>query len=166
MDWYKHDITAYKRHTRSLTPTQHGIYRMLLDEYYATQSPLPEDQNYLALVCRCVTKRDKLALNVVLAMFFPLNGDGSRHNARADEEIHDYIERCSTNRTAARSRYAVPSQSGEHANRSLETDRHTKRHGAHACEQYLDNGKKCGEPTELRLGNQWLCRPHHPYLKG
>ena len=165
MDWYKKDLQAYRRHTRDLTPAQNGIYDRLLTEYYSSENPLPDDPKYLAIVCRCVTKRDKDALNVVMGKFFPLNGDGFRHNIRADEEIADYKAKCDANRIAARSRYAERPQSVPPASRlpiEREIDRKKDQPVDKFCKHDNGNGTTCGKPGSHKVdrSERWYCSGH------
>ena len=43
MNFYKRFIGDYRKKTSRLTPLQHGVYTLFLDECYATEEPLPLD---------------------------------------------------------------------------------------------------------------------------
>jgi uncharacterized protein YdaU (DUF1376 family) len=75
------------RDTSHLSLAEHGAYTVLLDHYYATGKPLPNDDMAIARICRSICQDDAKAVASVLAQFFPVNGDGFRHNTRADTEI-------------------------------------------------------------------------------
>jgi uncharacterized protein YdaU (DUF1376 family) len=84
--WYPHYPGDYGRDTAHLSLVQHGAYRLLLDHYYATASPLPSDVNALHRICRAFDQTERNAVDSVLAEFFEQQPDGY-HNRRADIEI-------------------------------------------------------------------------------
>ena len=43
MNFYKRFIGDYRKKTARLTPLEHGVYNLLLDEFYATEERLPLD---------------------------------------------------------------------------------------------------------------------------
>jgi uncharacterized protein YdaU (DUF1376 family) len=75
------------RDTRSLSLAEHGAYTLLLDNYYATGQPLENDIAALFRVCGAQTDEERAAIRKIAELFFPMNGDGHRHNKRADHEI-------------------------------------------------------------------------------
>jgi uncharacterized protein YdaU (DUF1376 family) len=87
MNFYKHYLGDYARDTGHLTLVEHGAYRVLLDHYYATERPLPEEKVALYRICKAFTPAERRAVDMVAKDFFPAGDDGLRHNARADEEI-------------------------------------------------------------------------------
>lgn len=88
----------YGRDTGSLSLAEHGAYTVLLDHYYATETPLAADSVAIYRLCRAVSGAEKRAVDSVLERFFPANGDGRRHNSRADREIAKYVEKVGRNR--------------------------------------------------------------------
>lgn len=108
MEWYKHDISAYRRATSRLKLLAHGAYRLLMDEYYSGQGPLPEDYATLYRVCGAQTDHEKLVVRTVADQYFPVNGDGLRHNERCDAELAEYRNRVEKNRTNSRRRFDHP----------------------------------------------------------
>ena len=87
MNWYPRYPGDYMRDTAKLTLVEHGAYTVLLDEYYSTGEPLPFDDDALIRVCRAFTEAERQAVRLIADRFFPVNGDGMRHNKRADIEI-------------------------------------------------------------------------------
>lgn len=87
MNWYPRYYGDYGRDTAHLTLTEHGAYAVLLDHYYATRRQLPENPDYAYRVCRAFAEHEREAVDSVLEQFFAVNGDGTRHNKRADEEL-------------------------------------------------------------------------------
>lgn len=164
MDWYKHDIGAYKRKTHGLSALEDGIYRRLLDEYYASGGALPDDPLTLRSLARIRTKWEVKAMSTVIDKFFPVNGDGYRHNKRADEEIYDYLKICETNRQNRKGRVVnEPSTDGQ---RSVPPSKGTNQlTNNDACGFVLQNGQKCSKPSIGRTNQQWHCREHGPYAK-
>lgn len=89
MNFYKHFLGDYARDTAHLSMLEHGAYRLMLDHYYATGKSLPNDNAALYRICGAVAKAEREAVARVADAFFPVNGDGTRHNRRADKEIAD-----------------------------------------------------------------------------
>lgn len=87
MKWYKRFPGDFKADTSHLSLAEKGAYDALLDHYYATEEPLPPEVDRLCRIAGAVTEDEKTAVKRVAAQFFPMNGDGGRHNKRADEEI-------------------------------------------------------------------------------
>lgn len=89
MNFYKHFLGDYARDTAHLSMMEHGAYRLMLDHYYATGKSLPADKGLLYRICKAQSKAERSAVDLVAEQFFAVNGDGSRHNKRADKEIAD-----------------------------------------------------------------------------
>lgn len=84
MNYWERHIGDYARDTAHLSLLEHGVYTLLLDRYYATEAPIPEDQAHR--VARARSKEEKAAVDAVLSEFFTLAG-GVWTNGRCDEEI-------------------------------------------------------------------------------
>jgi uncharacterized protein YdaU (DUF1376 family) len=99
MNFYKHFLGDYARDTKGLSLLEHGAYRLLLDHVYATEQMLPND---LAEVCRiagAMNAAERRAVEKVTERFFAINGDGRRHNKRAEEELGKHRQQVEHNRT-------------------------------------------------------------------
>ena len=84
MNFYSFHIGDYATHTAHLEPMEDLAYRRLLDLYYRTESPLPEDVHDVA---RLIRMKDCIeAVDTVLMEFFELTDAGWQH-ARCDAEI-------------------------------------------------------------------------------
>jgi len=95
LNFYPHYLGDYARDTKGLSLIEHGAYRVLLDQCYATEKPLPGALADLYRIAGAMTPAERKAVDKVAEKFFPLNGAGSRHNARADIEIakvHAYAD--------------------------------------------------------------------------
>jgi len=93
MNWYPRYPGDYMRDTAHLSLVQHGVYNVLLDHYYATGGPLPDSANDLIRICRAFTPEEQEAVQLVADQFFPINGDGLRHNKRADKQLVEMDEK-------------------------------------------------------------------------
>jgi len=89
--WYAHYPGDYGRDTAHLSLVQHGAYRLLLDHYYSTASPLTSDVTALHRICRAFDQTERNAVDAVLSEFFDLRADGY-HNSRADVELAKQAE--------------------------------------------------------------------------
>ncbi len=86
MNYYKRFPGDYSRDTAHLSLAEHGAYALLLDVYYATSRPLPNDRPAVHRICRAFTAAERKAVDSILDQFFFADGDLLR-NARADREI-------------------------------------------------------------------------------
>ena len=84
MNYWERHIGDYARDAGHLTMLEHGAYTVLLDRYYSTEQPIPEDQAHR--VCRARSKEERAAVDAVLNEFFTLK-DGQWVNGRADREL-------------------------------------------------------------------------------
>lgn len=98
MNTYNHHLGDYAKDTKDLSLSEHGAYRLLLDYNYATEQPVPNDLAKLYRITGASTAAEKKAVEAVAEKFFPVNGDGRRHNKRADEELEKYRQRAEHNR--------------------------------------------------------------------
>jgi len=105
MNWYPRFPGDYMRDTSHLSLTEHGAYTVMLDHYYSTGNPLPDDDHALIRMCRAFEDHEKQAVKRVAALFFPVNGDGLRHNKRADDELAKADEKSEKARNSAAVRW-------------------------------------------------------------
>jgi uncharacterized protein YdaU (DUF1376 family) len=87
----------YLRDTGHLSVAEHGIYSLLMANYYATEKPPVADPNAVYRLCRCITDEEKLAADSVVKQFFSVK-DGNLHHERIDSEIAKMTERVKANR--------------------------------------------------------------------
>lgn len=92
MNFYKRYPGDYARDTGHLSLAQHGAYTLLLDCYYSTGS-IPRAERELFILCRAMTKADRVAVMRVVNEFFP-----DRKNHRADLELEKWNEKAAQNR--------------------------------------------------------------------
>jgi uncharacterized protein YdaU (DUF1376 family) len=85
MHYYNFNIGDYMKHTLHLTLEEDLAYRRLLDMYYDTESPIP---NNIPSVSRRL-RMDSKIVESVLNEFFEASSEGYK-NYRADGEIADY----------------------------------------------------------------------------
>lgn len=85
MHYYQFNIGDYLKHTAHLTPMEDLAYRRLLDIYYDTESPIP---NNIPRVSRLLRIEEEI-VKTILDEFFVLTENGYK-NHRADLEIASY----------------------------------------------------------------------------
>jgi len=85
MHYYNFNIGDYMKHTLHLTLEEDLAYRRLLDMYYDTEAPIP---NNIPLVSRRLRMASEV-VESVLNEFFEASEEGYK-NYRADGEIADY----------------------------------------------------------------------------
>jgi uncharacterized protein YdaU (DUF1376 family) len=92
LNYYERHIGDYVKDTAHLSMLEHGAYNLLMDRYYATEEPIPDEQKYR--VARARTEDEKKAVEIVLDEFFELV-NGRWIQKRCDEvlaEHHAFIE--------------------------------------------------------------------------
>ena len=102
MIWFPFFPGDYMRDTANLTLVEHGAYRVMLDHYYATGGPLPGKIESLIRICRAFDENEQNAVKLVADVFFPVDGDGMRHNKRADKVIAEQTEKQKDNTAKAK----------------------------------------------------------------
>lgn len=95
MNYYRRHLGDYAKDAGHLSLLEHGVYTLLLDRYYSTESPLSEAE--AVKVCRARTKEEQAAVAYVLESFFSATPEGFR-SKRADIEIASYQEKSERNR--------------------------------------------------------------------
>jgi uncharacterized protein YdaU (DUF1376 family) len=86
MNFYPFHIGDYISHTSHLTDEEDLAYRRMIDLYYMSESPFPNDVTWIA---RRVKSNPPIVLTL-LNEFFELEDDGFWHSSRADKEIAKY----------------------------------------------------------------------------
>lgn len=76
MNWYTHYIGDYLRDTMHLSWLEDLAYRRLLETYYATERPIPTDEQQVFNICRTRSMGEQDAVRTVLAQFFELTDSG------------------------------------------------------------------------------------------
>lgn len=100
MNHYPRHVGDYLKKTLGLSLAQDGAYGRALDWYYSHECPLPaKPEVYDELRCR--DRREREAVDVVLAKYFTETVDGYRHQ-RCDEEIVRYQARAESARANGR----------------------------------------------------------------
>jgi uncharacterized protein YdaU (DUF1376 family) len=126
MNYYERYCGDYASKTSNLSLQQHGAYTLMLDTYYSTESPLPPDYRDLYRICRAMSKAEQEAVRFVAEKYFPVNGDGMRHNEKADEIIAKALKRIETARKNGAKAYPAGTPAGGPAGTPEGTQRHTQ----------------------------------------
>lgn len=124
MNYYKRHLGDYAKDTRHLTLAEHGAYCLLLDYYYSTESPIPDDR--CERIANAYAEHEREAVRNVLQAFFTLTPEGWR-NSRADKEISEFHAKSLKAKAAAEARW-----SGRNANAYADA---SSEHGNSHCER-------------------------------
>lgn len=73
-NWYPFYVGDYDRKTAHLSLLEHGAYRLLLDHYYATGEPLPNNPIKLYRICRARTPSERKSVLSAAYQFFIKDG--------------------------------------------------------------------------------------------
>lgn len=87
MNYYRRYVGDYLRDTARLSVLEHGAYGLLLDYYYAEETPIPLDLDEVCRMVRAMRQDERKAVEKILAIYFKQEADGY-HQKRVDEEIH------------------------------------------------------------------------------
>lgn len=97
MNYYSHHIGDYRRDTAHLSLLEHGVYRQLLDMYYLSEEPIPEETEVVFRRLCARTEEEKNAVITILKEFFKIENGWS--HKRCDEQIHEYKSKAERART-------------------------------------------------------------------
>ncbi len=114
MNYYPFHIGDYARATRHLSWDENMAYRQLLDVYYTTEQPLPNDLRKVCRLAMATTEDQRQAVAVVLEEFFKLT-DAGWVNVRADREIDAMRDKQQKQRDKAFKRWQKPQQDAGNA---------------------------------------------------
>jgi uncharacterized protein YdaU (DUF1376 family) len=89
VNYYEHHIGDYQRKTAHLTLAEHGAYMLMLQVFYATEKPLPENRQLLYRILRVNRAADRKAVDSVCDQFWQLT-EGGITNQRAEEVLEKY----------------------------------------------------------------------------
>jgi len=89
MNYYQHNIGDYRRDTAHLSLLEHGVYRQLMDTYYLTEVPIPNETEVVFRRLCARTDDERLAIQTVLQEFFTPTTEGWFHK-RCNTDIHAY----------------------------------------------------------------------------
>jgi len=87
MNWYPRYTGDYSRDTAHLTMTEHGAFNLMLDHYYATETPLPESINQIYRITGAFTPDEQAAAQAVLKQYFKHTPGIGYRNSKADSVI-------------------------------------------------------------------------------
>lgn len=86
MNYYKRHLGDYAKDTRHLSLAEHGAFCLLLDYYYATEKPIPDDR--CERIANAYADAERVAVRSVLREFFTETPAGWR-NSKADSVIEE-----------------------------------------------------------------------------
>ena len=92
MHKYWRHIGDYAKDTRHLSMLEHGAYTLMLDWCYASERPLPANDQVLFRLCGAFTKQEQTAVLAVRKEFFTQEDDGWTQK-RVMEELDDYLDK-------------------------------------------------------------------------
>lgn len=84
MNYYKRHLGDYAKDTKHLSLMEHGAFCLLLDYYYATEKPIPDDR--CERIANAYADAERTAVRSVLREFFVETPEGWR-NVKADAVI-------------------------------------------------------------------------------
>ena len=102
--YYRHLLGDYARDTKELSALEHGVYRLLLDAYYANKGPISATPAVLYRCAVAFTPEEQAAVAKIAATYF-VERDGRLHNAKCDAEIARVLKESARQSGAARARW-------------------------------------------------------------
>jgi uncharacterized protein YdaU (DUF1376 family) len=114
MNYYKRHLGDYAKDTKHLSLTEHGAFTLLLDYYYATEKPIPDDR--CERIAGASTPSEIAAVRAVLKEFFVLE-DGAWRNSRCDSLLAESSEKSGKARASAGAKWGDSSAAATRAQR-------------------------------------------------
>ncbi|MDQ3038623.1 MAG: YdaU family protein [Pseudomonadota bacterium] len=124
MNYYKRHLGDYAKDTKHLTLAEHGAFTVLLDYYYATEKPIPDDR--CERIANAYADYERAAVRAVLSEFFTQTPEGWI-NRRADRVIGESAAKSLKAKESADSRWSK-SECERNANASKTHDERNASH--------------------------------------
>lgn len=121
MNFYKRFIGDYRKKTARLSPLEHGVYNLLLDEHYATEAPLPLDLDEIFQIIGARGPSDEEATKKILNRYWIETPEGWT-NERAMEEMAAFRDKSNKARGSARKRWDAKADADACANAPSNAD--------------------------------------------
>lgn len=137
--YYRHIIGDYDRDTKELSLLEHGVYRRLLDAYYANRGPISAAPDRL-FRCTSAMLADEQACVLKIAATYFEERDGCLHHDKADAEIARVLKESSTQAEKANARWEKERKQAEKASRDA------------AARAAADTTADAGEPAAAAAG--------------
>jgi uncharacterized protein YdaU (DUF1376 family) len=100
MNYFELHIGDYQKKTAHLSLAEHGAYQLMMQIFYATESPLPEGK-VLYRMLRAESKAERSAIDSIVAQFWEKTRAGLV-NGRASRELAGYQEFIEKQRAAGK----------------------------------------------------------------
>lgn len=114
--WYPADYAAKTGH---LSFVEDSAYRRLIDHYYMTAKPLPNDPDRLARIANAHSDNEVTAVKSVISEFFSLGSDELLHNQRIDSEL--IKQRTFTEEQSRKGRLSAQARWGNRNNQRIDS---------------------------------------------
>lgn len=102
--YYRHLLGDYARDTKELSALEHGVYRLLLDAYYAKQGPISAAPADLYRCAVAFTPEEQAAVAKIVGLYF-VEREGKLHNKKCDEEIARVLKESASQAKKAHARW-------------------------------------------------------------
>ncbi len=113
MHYYKFNIADWSLHTAHLSPAEEAIYFRLINYYYDTEKPIPEETQPVTRRLRLET--EGAAVSVILDEFFTLK-DGNWFHSRCEKEIKAFKKKAKVNKSNGAKGGRPPTSKGLESN--------------------------------------------------
>lgn len=172
MNYYRFYPGDYARDTAHLSLLEHGAFRVLLDTYYATGQPLPNDPDKLYRITRATTTEERAAVDSVTRQFFYADAGANAHanggalrNRKADELLAHDQKKIENARKAAKIMHSHQNDMQTHVRTHVQSH---VRSGAGAGDGASREGESGGKPwtptqDQLSLNALFSRRPTTPW---
>jgi uncharacterized protein YdaU (DUF1376 family) len=161
----------YLADTGGLNLEEHGVYLLLMANYYATERPLPAEIKVLQRIAKAFDVSEIAALRSVLRQFFTRDGDVFRHK-RIDLELTKRHEISEKRTKAAYKSHANAPALAEQEHTHTHTHTQESKSGAKRATQLPsdfepnDNNKTVAKELGVNLASQLLAFKDHHLAKG
>jgi uncharacterized protein YdaU (DUF1376 family) len=104
VNYFEKHIGDWIRDTVSLTMLEDGAYNRLIDQYYQTERPLPNDKKLVYRLARANSSAERKAVDFVIENFFERT-DAGYVQKRAEAELERYSEKRAKAQASANARW-------------------------------------------------------------
>ncbi len=156
MNYYEHHLGDYARDTGHLSALEHGVYRLLLDRIYATESGIPDGQQYR--VAKATSRAEKTAVDTIVAEFFFIEA-GRLWNKRARAEINAYHTKRAKAQRSAIARWHPADADALRSHDGADADALRSHCGLDALQSPIPNLQEEGEIGQSGFDRFWQAYP-------
>lgn len=152
MNYYNRHLGDYAKDTKHLSLAEHGAFCLLLDYFYATERPIPDDR--CERIATAYADHERKAVRSVLAEFFTQTPDGWI-NKRAMAEIEAYRAKSLKAKASADARWAKKDANAYASASKAHSERNASQEPVTSNQEPIKEQVPKASPSGSRLPADW-----------